>query len=202
MIELTGVGAVGAGQDITLPGGYCADQVRLYDPCIRIDKLRDTARWSAYVGNVSWYAGTMEVKLRVDELANQSAPLLESDEFEFQQLEHIGEAWRLARAAHRGENRAANGLAAADGSSTLDADELGDEGYVLHYDYELYGIGTSAMPYAKIRIAAESNQSVWVNCHQHRACDVAKLFEISQDFEDLVRIDSLGTSWARMTTHH
>jgi hypothetical protein len=172
--------------------------VRPHDPCILVDKLRDTASWSANVSNVSWYAGAMEVKLRVDELVNQSAlsaPLLESDEFEFQQLEHISEAWRLARATRRGENRT-NGLAAADGSSTLGADELGDEGYVLHYGYELYGIDTSTMPYSKIRIAAESNQSVWVNCHQHRACDVAKLFEISQDFEDLVRPDSLETSWA------
>lgn len=162
-----------------------------------VDKLRGTARWSAYVGNVSWYAGAMEVKLRVDELVNQSAlsvPLLESDEFEFQQLEHIGEAWRLARIVHRGENRT-DRVTGADGSNTLGDEDLGDEGYVLRYGYELYGIDTSVMPYSKIRIAAESNQSVWVNCRQRRACDVAKLFEISQDFEDLVRSDLVSRAW-------
>lgn len=173
-------------QDIRLPGGLCANRTRPHEPCILVDPEKGTARWSAYVGNVSWFAGSISVKLEVAQMANQSEERVFN---ESKRLEFIGKTWTLSGTAVNLDN---SEIANSDNSTNLrstDYDEAQDEGYILRYGYELFGIDTNVMPYDKVRIAAESNQSVWVTCHaREEGCDQVKLFEISQDFEGLVSL--------------
>ncbi|RLN66989.1 hypothetical protein BBP00_00001920 [Phytophthora kernoviae] len=59
---------------VELPGGLCKkeDGVRR-EPCIDVDKTRDIAQWTAYISNVSRYAGSIEIKLDVREQVNTSS---------------------------------------------------------------------------------------------------------------------------------
>lgn len=158
------------GTVVTLPGGICDDRVVQHEPCIFVDKKKGIARWSGFVSNVSWYAGSIEVSLDISEVINSTSPGQQGDDG----LREMDELWRGWRP---------HASTMAENATSL---EIVDQSFALQYDVILYGIDTDTIPFSKKQIAAERNQSVWVNCPS-KACEKVKLLEISQDFEGRVR---------------
>ncbi|GMF21984.1 unnamed protein product [Phytophthora fragariaefolia] len=170
-----------------LPGGLCRPDQARREPCIEVDTTRNIAQWVAYVANVSRYAGSVEIKLDVQEQVNTSttgallSSLVESNTF--QELERVGTAWKMDRHATRAKNNLEN---EDSGVSEIEDEEVDQEaGYVLTYDARLYGIDHDMNPVAKDLIINERNRSTWVECRTGGPCEIVRLLEITQDVDRL-----------------
>ncbi|TMW64912.1 hypothetical protein Poli38472_009079 [Pythium oligandrum] len=143
---------------IKLPGGVCDPHHQPDEPCIYVDKAKNAARWSAYVNNVSWLAGSVQIRLNVDHLRNTSSGM--------------------------GSALFANGLGDASNTTAMALDVL-DESFAFHYDLYLYGLDLEIAPASKDWITTEYNQTVWVTCPSAVACNPAKLLDLSRDFDGM-----------------
>lgn len=54
---------------LSLPGKECSNTM---EPCIVVDTKHQIARWSAFVHNISWYAGSIEVRVEISDLINMT----------------------------------------------------------------------------------------------------------------------------------
>ncbi|CAH0522193.1 unnamed protein product [Peronospora belbahrii] len=170
---------------VTLPGGVCQTESRR-DPCIEVNKTKKTAQWTAYVANVSRYAGSIEIKLAIQEQVNTSmskalvSALGKSNMF--QELERVWTTWEMGRDANRAKSNLLKERASVLKMHNIDDDEAG---YVLYYDTELYGIRQDMKPIAKDLVVEDRNRSVWVECRAKVSCETVKLLELTQDIDRL-----------------
>jgi hypothetical protein len=176
-------------QVITLPGDECRTPDRLKGrddtPCIHVDPSTGIARWSAFVSNVSVYAGTIDLRLVVSDLKDPSArrPTVVNS-VDVALWKHQA---RMSPRRHHQPNRSTRAIRVT-APPVISLDVL-EEIFVLRYDLFLYGVNFETTPFTKEWIATEFNQSVWVDCPSRDGCKPTKLFEVRQD---LVRVAPRG----------
>lgn len=154
---------------VQLPGDVCTVPVDHHVPCTYVDPKKNVAQWYAYIHNVSWLAGSIELNLDIHDVFNTS--LLAEQLTARTQLDESPYWPRLSTQLYGG-------------SSDLDTM---NEGFALKFDSYLYGVNEDAVPATRDRISTQANQSVWVNCPTKEACETVKLMDVSEDFDGLVR---------------
>lgn len=167
------------GAAVTLPGALCDGRVSPHEPCIVVDRTHGLARWSGFVRNVSRFAGSVALAL---DIRNASTLLLAADKDDTDsakdvQLQPMDAQWqRWHHPLETGEEE--------------DEDNVVDQSFVLTYDAFLYGVDVDTTPATKVEIAAERDQSVWVDCPSAApasACNRVTLLDVSQEVSDQVR---------------
>lgn len=156
---------------VVLPGAECKAQASVLDkdePCIFVDKEKNVARWSALVKNVTWYAGSIELRLEINEILDAASDLERADVA----------LWRAAQWRRNASTTSDPAMAPLNATMALN---VLDESFVLRYDLFLYGVDFDSQPYTKQWIVTEYNQSVWVSCPSSERCETAKLLEVTQD---------------------
>ncbi|DBA04956.1 TPA: hypothetical protein N0F65_006958 [Lagenidium giganteum] len=166
--------------EVPLPGDLCVNRGMIDVPCTHVDDHRHIAVWSAFVNNVSWYAGSIELRLRVEKVINTTTATADMTPIGLNALWPLGPASFL------------------DSSNETELTVL-DEGYVLQYDVSLYGIDFDSVPLSKQWITTEKNQSIWVHCGAND-CNTVRLLEVAQDFEGLGS-SGYGSYLVTMTYH-
>lgn len=168
------------GAAVTLPGGICDGRPAPREPCIVVDRAHGVARWSGFVNNVSRFAGSVELALRIQDVGNASTSLFSTQDddgdSEGATLQKMDALWQLWRPNARAGGRSENG-----GDDAAPALDVEDQSFVLAYDAFLYGVDVDTTPSTKVEIAAERNQSVWVECPS-TACNKVTLLDVSQEF--------------------